>query len=52
MIINIKKSKNNRKKYEKHLNEQILLNNKLKRQNEELFNKKNEDTIDSQKISI
>ena len=38
------------KKYEKHLNEQILINDKLKRQNEELFNKKNEDTIDSKKM--
>ena len=40
------------KKYEKHLNEQLLINNKLKRQNEELFNKKNEDTIDSKKMSF
>ena len=44
---NIKKIE---KKYEKHLNEQLLLNNKLKRQNEELLNKKNEDNIDSQKM--
>ena len=40
------------KKYEKHLNEQLLINNKLKRQNEELFNKKNEDTIDSKKMTF
>jgi chromosome segregation ATPase len=38
------------KKYEKHLNEQLLINNKIKRQNEELLNKKNEDTIGSQKL--
>ena len=38
------------KKYEKHLKEQLLINDKLKRQNEELFTKKNEDTIDSQKM--
>ena len=44
---NIKKIE---KKYEKHLNEQFLINNKLKRQNEELLNKKNEDNLDSQKM--
>ena len=38
------------KKYEKYLNEQLVLNNKLKRQNEELITKKNEETIDSQKL--
>ena len=38
------------KKYEKYLNEQLVLNNKLKRQNEELIAKKNEETIDSQKL--
>ena len=38
------------KKYQKHLGEQIVLNNKLKIQNEELFNKKNEESIDSQKL--
>ena len=32
------------------MNEQIVLNNKLKIQNEELFNKKNEESIDSQKL--
>ena len=46
---NIKKIE---KKYEKHLNEQLLINNKLKRQNEELLNKKNEDNIDSQKMTF
>ena len=29
------------KKYEKHLNEQLIVINKLKRQNEDLLNKKN-----------
>ena len=43
------KIKDLEKKYEKHLNEQLVLNNKLKIQNEDLLNKKNEDTIDSQK---
>ena len=47
---NKEKIKTLEKKYQKHLNEQIVLNNKLKIQNEELFNKKNEDTIDSQKL--
>ena len=37
------------KKYEKHLNEQLIVINKLKRQNEDLLNKKNEDNIDSQR---
>ena len=46
---NIKKME---KKYEKHLNEQLLINNKLQRQNEELLNKKNEDNIDSQKMTF
>ena len=46
---NIKKIE---QKYEKHLNEQLLINNKLKRQNEELLNKKNEDIIDSQKLTF
>jgi len=46
---NIKKIE---KKYEKHLNEQFLINNKLKRQIEELLNKKNEDNLDSQKMSF
>ena len=46
---NIKKIE---KKYEKHLNEQLLINNKLKRQNEELINKKNEENIDSQRRSF
>ena len=46
---NIKKIE---KKYEKHLNEQLLINNKMKRQNEELLNKKNEDNIDSQKMTF
>ena len=46
---NIKKIE---KKYEKHLNEQLLINNKLQRQNEELLNKKNEDSIDSQKMTF
>ena len=46
---NIKKIE---KKYEKHLNEQLLVNNKLQRQNEELLNKKNENNIDSQKMSF
>ena len=40
------------KKYEKHLNDQLLINNKLKRQNEELLNKKNEDSLDSQKMTF
>ena len=46
---NIKKIE---KKYEKHLNEQFLINNKLKRQIEELVNKKNEDNLDSQKMTF
>ena len=46
---NIKKIE---KKYEKHLNEQFLINNKLKRQIEELLNKKNEDNLDSQKMTF
>ena len=46
---NIKKIE---KKYEKHLNEQLLINNKLQRQNEELLTKKNEDNIDSQKMTF
>ena len=46
---NIKKLQ---QKYEKYLNEQLLINNKLKRQNEELLNKKNEDNIDSQKMTF
>ena len=37
------------KKYEKHLNDQFIMIDKLKRQNEDLFNKKNEDNIDSQR---
>ena len=37
------------KKYEKHLNEQLIVIDKLKRQNEDLLNKKNEDNIDSQR---
>ena len=37
------------KKYEKHLNDQLIVINKLKRQNEDLLNKKNEDNIDSQR---
>ena len=44
------KIKSVEKKYEKYLNEQLVLNNKLKRQNEELIAKKNEETIDSQKL--
>ena len=47
---NKEKLKTVQKNYEKYLNEQMLLNNKLKMQNEELFNKKNENTIDSQKL--
>ena len=40
-IQNKEKIKNIEKKYEKYLNEQLLNNNKLQRQNEELINKKN-----------
>ena len=47
---NKEKLKTVQKNYEKYLNDQMLLNNKLKMQNEELFNKKNENTIDSQKL--
>ena len=38
------------KKYDKHLNDQLVLNNKLQRQNEELISKKNETDSDSQKL--
>jgi hypothetical protein len=47
--INIKKIE---KKYEKHLNDQLIINNKLQRQNEELVNKKNENNIDSQNMTF
>ena len=38
------------KKYEKHLNEQLIVIDKLKRQNEDLLNKKNEDNSCYKKI--